>query len=199
MYGGYHPDFDLGSRKPFLARLRRFASKVEQLIVRAAKMAGRAVSVVVGGAILFCLMLNGCRQQQNTVVGSEKIIYVTKDTTIYKDSTVYVPVEIYRDYSRLTDTLVMSTSLAKAKAWNDTVAWTINGLIENKQAVQYQYVEIEKWHTKDSIVEREKPIYITETVEKVKRPWWAWICLTWTIVTLCSIAFVVYKKIKGLV
>ena len=34
----------------------------------------------------------------------DKLVYITKDSIVHRDSTVYVPVEVYKDYSRLTDT-----------------------------------------------------------------------------------------------
>ena len=198
MYGGYHPDFDLGSGKPFLSRFKAFCSKVAHRIILHHKNAIRAISMPLAGAILIftlgiMITFQGCKPKQ-VIVEREKVVYVTKDSIVNRDSVVYVPVEIYKDYSRLTDTLVMSTSLATAKAWNDTVAWTINGLIENKQAVQYQYVEIDKWHTKDSIVEREKPVPYEVEVVKTHIPTWAWLCLVWVLVCLGYGIWRIYKR-----
>jgi len=186
-YGNYRPDFELKPDEPFLARLRRFCLKVKGFLSKMPKVAIIAVFVALAG------IFGGCRQQE-VVVEKERLVYVTKDSIVHRDSTVFVPYEVYRDYSRLTDTLVMSTSLATAKAWNDTMAWTIQGFIENKQAVQYKYIDVEKVVTNDSIVEREKPVPYEVEVTKTRIPTWAWICLLWTVTTIISICYSIYKK-----
>ena len=198
MYGNYHPDFELKPDEPFLARMRRFTSKVAQLIVRAAKRAGRAVSVAVAGAILFFFTLSGCRTQQIPVESITEVRYV--DSVVLKDSVVVIPTERIVDIVPWYDTLRMATSISESKAWVDTANHTIKGELKNKQGKLVEIKYVDRVVKRDSIVEKEVPVYVKgDTVERIKRPWWAWVCLTWTVVTLCSIAFVIFKKIRGLV
>ena len=197
-YGNYKPDFELKYDEPFLGSLRRFVSKVAQLIVRAIKRAGRAVSVAVAGAILSCLMLDGCRTQQIPVESKTEVRIV--DSVVLKDSVVIIPTERIVDIVPWYDTLMMSTSISESKAWVDTANHTIKGELRNKQGKLVEIKYVDRVVKSDSIVEKEVPVYVKgDTVERIKRPWWSWVCLTWTIVTLCSIAFVIFKKIRELV
>ena len=138
-------------------------------------------------------VVSGCKPKQ-VIVEREKVVYVHSDSTIYKDSVVYVPVEVYKDYSRLDDTLVLETSLAKAVAWNDTNAWMLNGYIQNKQAVQYKYIEVEKIVRNDSIVEVEKPVPYEVEVVKTNIPTWAWLCLAWAVVCIGYVVWRIYRR-----
>ena len=100
---------------------------------------------------------------------NEKIEIVYKDSIRYFDSTVIIPVERYVDIVRSYDTLELETSQAKAKAWVDSIF--LRGEIENKEIVQYKYVD--KWHTKDSLVYKEKEdseISQIETIRYIKNP-----------------------------
>ena len=100
---------------------------------------------------------------------SEKIEIVYKDSIRYFDSTVIIPVERYVDIVRDYDTLELETSQAKARAWVDSIF--LRGEIENKSIVQYKYVD--RWHTKDSLVYKEKEdseISQIETIKYVKNP-----------------------------
>lgn len=198
MYGNYLPNFDLESRNSFLDRLRAFfiQRRVSYQLRRKNRCTG--LKRVSAGATLLILLLGifvmqGCKPKQ-VIVEREKVVYVHSDSTIYKDSVVYVPVEVYKDYSRLTDTLLLETSLATAKAWNDTNAWIIKGYIKNKQAVQYKYIEVEKIVKNDSIVEREVPVPYEVEVVKTHIPTWAWLCLSACIIGLCLGGWRLYRK-----
>lgn len=151
-----------------------------------------------GGAILICLIvgvlfLGGCKPKQ-TIVEREKVVYLHSDSTVYKDSVVYVPVEAYKDYSRLDDTLILETSLATAKAWNDTNDWMLKGCIKNKQSVIYKYIEVERVVTKDSIVEREVPVPYEVEVIKTHIPTWSWFCLGACIIGLGLVVWRFYRR-----
>ena len=135
----------------------------------------------------------GCKPKQ-VVIEKEKLVYVTKDSIVHRDSTIYVPTEVYKDYSL--DTLVLRTSLAESKSWLDTNSLYLVGEIRNLKAIEYKYIEVEKWHTKDSIVEKEKPVPYEVEVVKTKTPKWAWICLVWAVITVASIAWSVYKRFR---
>ena len=100
---------------------------------------------------------------------NEKIEIVYKDSIRYFDSTVIIPVERYVDIVRSYDTLELETSQAKAKAWVDSIF--LRGEIENKEIVQYKYVD--KWHVKDSLVYKDKEdseISQIETIRYIKNP-----------------------------
>ena len=178
-YGNYHcPEFDEYCQRE--ARKRKAAKWV----------GGGIIAILIG----LMLGLYGCKPKQ-VIVEKEKYIYVTKDSVINKDSIIYIPIEVYKDYSSFQDTLFLETSLAKAMAWNDTSNWMLNGWIENKQAIQYKYIEVDKWHTKDSIVEKEVPVPYEVEVIKTRIPWWALITLTWTLLCLVYVGFKIYLKI----
>ena len=145
--------------------------------------------------LIFIIGMYGCKPQQ-VIVEKEKVFYVQSDSVRYIDSTVMVPVEVYRDYSSFKDTLFLESSIAKAVAWNDTSNWMLNGYIENKQAIQYKYIERLKVIRNDSIVELEKPIPYTVVEEKKVIPTFAWICIIWSVITLISIGYGLYRKFR---
>ena len=150
------------------------------------------------GAILALLLIIGlcftsCKPQQ-TVIEKEKLVYVTKDSIVHRDSTVYVPFEVYKDYSL--DTLVLRTSLAESKSWLDTSSAYLVGEIRNLKALEVKYIEVDKWHTKDSLVYIEKPVPYEVEVVKTHIPSWAWITLVWALITVAFIAWSVYKRFR---
>jgi len=186
-YGNYRPDFELKPYEPFLARLRRFCLKVKGFISKMPKVATIAVFVAVAGIV------GGCRQQE-VVVEKERLVYVTKDSIVHRDSTVFVPYEVYRDYSL--DTLVLRTSLAESRSWLDTASAYLVGEIRNLKSIETKYIEVERWRTRDTTIFKEKIEYVPQDVivEKKVTPTWAWICLLWTVTTIISICYSIYKK-----
>ena len=146
--------------------------------------------------ILALTILGGCRTQPPTVIQKEEIIWTYKDSITVRDSTVLSPIERYVDIVPIYDTLVLSTSLSESRSWVDTTNHSLRGELKNKNAIQYQIKYVERIVTNDSIVEREVPKPYPVVEEKVKYPWWSWICLTWTIITILSIAWAVYRKLK---
>lgn len=154
-------------------------------------------SLLVGAILAFLLIIGlcftSCKPQQ-TVIEKEKLVYVTKDSIVHRDSTVYVPFEVYKDYSL--DTLVLRTSLAESKSWLDTSSAYLVGEIRNLKALEVKYIEVDKWHTKDSLVYVEKPVPYEVEVVKTHIPTWAWICLVWAVITVASIAWSVYKRFR---
>ena len=72
-------------------------------------------------AVLLSLAI-GCGVTKKTI----QIDHITEthyvDSTRWHDSTIYyiVPIEKYRDYTSLLDTLKLETSMAKAEAYVDT-------------------------------------------------------------------------------
>lgn len=168
-----------------------FGGRMTSYVSQCVKTAKMATLLLV--FLIFGLSLQGCKPKQ-VIVEKEKYVYVTKDSIVNRDSTVYVPYEVYKDYSL--DTLVLQTSLAISKSWLDTSSAYIVGEIRNLKAVEVKYIEIDKWHTKDSIVEREVPIPYEVEVVKTHIPTWAWITLVWAFITIASIAWTVYGKFK---
>lgn len=149
-----------------------------------------AAAIIILGIVIG---LSGCKPKQ-VIVEKEKYIYVTKDSIVNRDSTVYVPVEVYKDYSL--DTLVLKTSLAESKSWLDTNNLYLVGEIRNLKAIQVKYVEVDKWHTKDSIVEKEVPVPYPVVEEKKITPRWAWWTLFISIGLLGYVGVKIYLKFQ---
>lgn len=190
MYGNYKMDHfeEKASQNEEKWHPERFFGKdVIKALKRLAKM------VLLSAILLFSL--DGCKPKQ-MIVEKEKLVYVTKDSIVHRDSTIYVPVEAYKDYSSLLDTLFLSTSLAKAWSTVDTNKMLLVGEIRNLKALEVKYIEVDKWHTKDSLVYKDKEVPVPVEVIKTKTPKWAWICLTWTIISIASIIWTVYIKLK---
>lgn len=188
MYGNYKMDHfeEKASQNEEKGHPERFFGKdVIKALRRLAKM------VLLSAIILF--FFYGCKPEQ-IIVEKDKLVYVTKDSIVHRDSTVYVPVEVYKDYAL--DTLVLRTSLAESKSWLDTSSAYLVGEIRNLKALEVKYIEVDKWHIKDSIVEKEVPKPYPVVEYKVKRPWWAWVCLTWTIISIASIGWSVYRRLR---
>lgn len=149
------------------------------------------------GLILAAIVIfSSCRTQPPTVIQKEEIIWTYKDSITTRDSTVIIPIERYVDIVPIYDTLVLENSIAVSHSWADTANHLLRGELKNKNAIQYQVKYVNRIVTNDSIVEREVPVPYEVEVVKTKYPWWAWICLTWTIVTILSIAWTVYRKLK---
>lgn len=146
------------------------------------------ILALMGTIMLFSLV--GCKQKQ-IIVEKEKLVYVTKDSIVHRDSTVYVPVEVYKNFAL--DTLVLRTSLAESKSWFDTSSDYLVGEIRNLKAVEYKYIEIDKWHTRDSLIYKEKPVPYQVVEKKIKYPWWSWITLIWFVFTVSSIIWSLFR------
>ena len=146
------------------------------------------ILTLMGIIMLFSFV--GCKPKQ-IIVEKEKLVYVTKDSIVHRDSTVYIPVEVFKDYAL--DTLVIRTSLAESKSWLDTSSDYLVGEIRNLKAVEYKYIEIDKWHTRDSLIYKEKPVPYPVVEEKIKYPWWSWITLIWFVFTVSSIIWSLFR------
>lgn len=182
MYGNYKRD-DFKPSGAFEGKINRSSHfKLKTALV--------AISVALG-AILLCSSLNSCKPEQ-IIVEKDKLVYVTKDSIVHRDSTVYVPVEVIKDYAL--DTLVLRTSLAESKSWLDTSSAYLVGEIRNLNAIEYKYIEVDKWHTKDSLVYKEVPVPYEVEVVKTHIPTWSWLCLAWFFITMASIAWGIYKR-----
>ena len=148
-------------------------------------------AVFVAMAAIILIFLVGCKPKQ-VIVEKEKLVYVTKDSIVHRDSTIYVPVEVYKDYAL--DTLVLRTSLAESKSWLDTSSAYIVGEIRNLKALEVKYIEVDKWHTKDSLVYKEKPVPYPVVEEKRYIPTFAWICIVWAAISIVLLGLWLYFK-----
>lgn len=153
------------------------------------KNAAAAISMLL--VLILGILFVGCKPKQ-VIVEKEKVVYQTKDSIVQRDSLVYVPYEVVKDYSL--DTLVMQTSLAVSKSWLDTSTFYIVGELKNLKALEVKYIEVDKWHTKDSIVEKEKPVPYEVEVVKTKIPTVFWITFLVCIGLLCYGLWRLYRK-----
>lgn len=155
------------------------------------------IKVFCMGLILASIFIfSSCRTQPPTVIQKEEIIWTYKDSITTRDSTVIIPIERYVDIVPIYDTLVLENSISVSHSWVDTTNHLLRGELKNKNAIQYQVKYVERIVNSDSLVYKEVPKPYPVVEYKVKRPWWAWICLTWTIITILSIAWAVYRKLK---
>ena len=133
------------------------------------------------------LLVSACKPVQ-TVIQKEETVYRYVDTVLYHDSTVLVPKEVYTNVAWNYDTLHLSTSLAEASCWVDSL-W-LRGTITNKDKVVYKYITQTEYITKDSIVYKEKPVPY-EVVKEVKNPV-NWKLVLWGILATLSLCGVLY-------
>ena len=126
----------------------------------------------------------------------------------YRDSvrieTVLDTIEVYRtrlervrDYTGLTDMLVMETEGAKATAWVDTTENVLKGTLEDKQVpVQAVVPHQLEYHQRDSVITKE--IIKTVEIEKEKKVYPRWLVLLSTlgILLTCVEGFRIYGKLK---
>lgn len=143
------------------------------------------------------LLTFGCGVTKKTI----QIDHVTEthyvDSTRWHDSTIYyiVPIERYRDYTSLLDTLRLETSLAKAEAYVDTTNNTLKGSIENKKdSIKTVIKWKERIVQKDSLVYKEVPVEVEKEVTKYPKSYW-WF-MGFTILAALYVALKVYMKIK---
>ena len=114
----------------------------------------------------------------------------------YRDCTIVVPIERVVDIVRPYDTLFLSTSLAKAKAYIDTTTHTLKGEIENTQEVKYKYIYVDKIKVKDSLVYVDKPVpYPVEKTVKVV-PWYMKVLSFIGTISIIALAIFIVLKLK---
>ena len=140
------------------------------------------------------IIFSGCRTHQPTIIEKEVIKYVHSDSVRYIDSTVVIPIERFVDIVPQYDTLTLSTTLAKSQSWLDTTNHILRGNIWNLNAIQYQYIEVEKIVKNDSIIEKELPKPYPVVEEKKVIPTFAWICIIWSVLSIVLIGVLVYLK-----
>ena len=141
---------------------------------------------------LLLLFLSGCSILKPVTI-REEVITTYRDSTVFHDSTVFIsiPVEVYRDYADMLDTLRLETTLAEAKAYLDTTDKKLKGEIKNSSdSIKYVIKWKERVQTKDSLVFKEVPI--PYEVEKRVTPKWCWYCLVFSVLCVAGIAIKIY-------
>ena len=121
------------------------------------------------------------------------------DSTRWHDSTIYyiVPIERYKDYTSLLDTLKLETSLAKAEAYVDTTNNTLKGSIENKKdSLKTDIKWKERTVYRDSIEKVEVPVPVEVVKEVTKYPKTYWWFMGFTLLTGIYFGIKVYLKVR---
>lgn len=143
-------------------------------------------------------ILTGCATVKPTVKEEVVIRYV--DSIAWHDSTVFVmiPVEIYKDYTSMLDTLNLESSVAKSQAYLDTTSKTLKGTIENKPDSiktiikwKEKIVYKDTFYIKDTIV---VPKEVKKEVTRIPSSYWWFLGFS----VICVIYFIIkiYLKIK---
>ena len=150
-----------------------------------------------GATLLFLivgmLFLGGCKVKEVPVEVKYETHYI--DSVRLKDSIVYIPTERIVDIVPIYDTLRLESSMSISTAWVDTNYHILQGRLENKQGKLVEVRYVDRWRTRDSIVEIEKPLYIKgDTVTEVIYPWWAWIGLTFTVLCVGYCGWRLYRR-----
>ena len=136
----------------------------------------------------------GCKTIQYVPVEHTEYVHQL-DSVYFRDTVIHyqtVP-EYVRDYRGLTDTLVLTTSLAESRAWVDTTRNILAGDIRNLEKLIDIPVQVkEKVVVRDSIVYQDKPVPV-EVVKTVHPGYekWLWI---WCIVSALLIGLWAYFK-----
>ena len=167
--------------------------KIEQVVVGTLSMLSPIKYVAL---LAIFLGLSCCRTQPPTVIQKEEVIWTYKDSIVQRDSICYIPIERYVDIVPIYDTLVLENSVSISRSWADTTNHLLRGELKNKNAIQYQVKYVERVVTNDSIVKVEKPIPYPVVEEKKVIPKWAWITLVWSVITLISIGYGLYRKFR---
>ena len=147
--------------------------------------------------LIAILLVFGCGTARRTTIIEHKTETHYIDSTRWHDSTIYytIPIERYRDYASLLDTLRLETSLARSEAYIDTTNNTLKGSIENKRDSLKTVI---KWKEhivyKDSLVYQEVPVEVTKEITKYPKSYW-WF-MGFTLLTGIYFALKVYLKIK---
>lgn len=156
-------------------------------------------AVFVALAAIFLIFLVGCKTQHTAIKEETVTRYI--DSTIWHTDTNFfeIPVEIYRDYTGLLDTLRLENKYSIAWSAVDTNNMILLGELKSKNVkvpVEYKWKERIIYQDTTIFKEKEIPVPVEKEVVKTKYPWWSWICLTWTIISLISILWSVYRRLR---
>lgn len=143
--------------------------------------------------ITLLLAFTACRGPREAVETKYETKYI--DSLVLRDSVVVVPKEVYTNITWNYDTLHLSTSLAEASCWVDSL-W-LRGTITNKDKVIYKYID--RWHdrVRDTVIYETKTEYVDKPVY-VKNPTNTGLVI-WTVLSgIGLVAFIVWKVYKVL-
>ena len=196
MYGNYKPDFADFENKASFSRFKAFWLKVNQETVKALKRLKLAVSVVLVGAILL-FSLDGCKTQ-HTVIKEETVTRYVDSTIWHTDTNFFeIPVEIYRDYTGLLDTLRLENKYSIVWSAVDTNNMILLGELKSKNVkVPVEYKWKERIIYQDTTIFKEKEIPVPYPVVEEKRyiPNFAWICIVWAAISIVLLGLWLYVK-----
>lgn len=150
---------------------------------------------------LFCLLVTAtlltyCACPKETIIEHQTITHYV-DSTRWHDTTIYhvIPVERYRDYTSLLDTLHLETSMAEAKAYVDTSNNILKGSIENKNdSIKTVIKWKERLIYRDSIQIKEVPVEVEKLVTKYPKSYWWFMGIT--IALTIYVALKIFLKLK---
>lgn len=184
-YGNYKPEFSEAQNKPNTGRFVSWMSKVSS---QPKKIALVALLALIFG---FIICMTGCKTHQTVI--KEEIVTRYVDSTIWHTDTSYfeIPVEVYRDYTGLLDTLRLENKYSIAWSAVDTNNMILLGELKSKNIkVPIEYKWKERIVYQDSIVEKTKEVPVEVEVIKKVTPKWAW----WTL--FICIGLIVYFGIR---
>lgn len=195
--GNYHnKEFEEQCKQRNFSRFKAFWLKVNQETVKALKRLKSAVSVALMGVILL-FSLDGCKTQ-HTVIKEETVTRYIDSTIWHTDTNFFeIPVEIYRDYTGLLDTLRLENKYSIAWSAVDTNNMILLGELKSKNVkvpVEYKWKERIIYQDTTIFKEKEIPVPVEKEVVKTKYPWWSWVCLCWTLICLVYVGFKIYLK-----
>lgn len=195
-YGNYKPDFADFENKASFSRFKAFWLKVNQETVKALKRLKSAVSVALLGAILL-FSLDGCKTQ-HTVIKEETVTRYIDSTIWHTDTNFFeIPVEIYRDYTGLLDTLRLENKYSIAWSAVDTNNMILLGELKSKNVkVPVEYKWKERIIYQDTTIFKEKEIKVPYPVVEEKRyiPTFAWMCIVWAAISIVLLGLWLYFK-----
>lgn len=150
--------------------------------------------------ILLAIGLIGCSITKPTLPpATNQTIIHHIDSITYHDSTIYHTVykEIYKDYTKLLDTLYLETTYSKFKTYVDTSSNILKGEAANKTIdIPVKIKWKEKTVYKDSIQVKEVPYPVEVSKEVTKYPATYWWFMGFTILVLIYFGIKLYLKFK---
>lgn len=114
------------------------------------------------------------------------------------DSIVYHPKERIVDIVPVYDTLKMSTSIAEAKAYVDTITHTLKGSLNNKQGTTTKIKYVDRIQYRDSIQIKDVPIPVEVKKEVKIHPWYErilWVMSAIGLIFIVLLVLKIYRKI----
>lgn len=162
---------------------------------KAAKLVGGGIIAILIGLML---LMSGCKQIL-PVIQREEVVTRYVDSTIWHTDTNFfeIPVEVYRDYTGLLDTLRLENKYSIAWSAVDTNNMILLGELKSKNVkVPVEYKWKERIIYQDTTIFKEKEIKVPYPVVEEKRyiPTFAWICIVWAAISIILLGLWLYFK-----